>query len=423
MNKNTNFSKIWLNYYFVDVPRTAGGDIVQVEIWNKTGITVDFLNTSRHRLLTMTARRRPPSLARNTGTASRYQQPLVSRVSKKKKGATEEANDDGTQMEPKTIDSGHRSHHSKARSIQGTNREGNEAIFNRALKEFCLNSIETGPKKLANEFVETRSAMPKNVPKTAFQAHGPKNRYKDVICLDETRVKLTWPDSGNDYIHANYVNMDGKMRYICTQGPTADTTVDFWRMVWQEKCKGILMLCEVMEMGKKKCEQYWPLKVGEEGEYGPIKVKTLKVLQTEEHLHTTHLEITAVGETRQVHHILWEKWPDRGVPKDYLGCLRLIKRINPIVPVVVHCSAGIGRTGTIVGLEMLQLKLQKGEVCTMAEVVAELRKYRHGSVQTDVQFLYMHRVIMELATNRKAITRAELQGFYEEYDKIVARTQ
>ncbi|CAD5210722.1 unnamed protein product [Bursaphelenchus okinawaensis] len=329
--------------------------------------------------------------------------------------ASQKFEDDGTQMEgmPKS------QMQTKVVSVHKTVSQDNEN-FRNALREFCMNAINIGAAKLGSDFAATRLAMPKNLPKTAFLANPTKNRYKDVFCLDNSIVKLTWPpDDPNDYIHANYVPIEGRKKYICTQGPTEKTVNDFWRMIWQEKCQGILMLTEVMELGKKKCEQYWPQKAGEEVEYGPVKVKAVKLLNPEENFHSTWLEVSAEGSSITVEHMLWKKWPDRGVPKEYMCCFRMIKKMAQFMPVVVHCSAGIGRTGTIVGLEIMLCRLQKGETCTMADIVAELRQHRHGSVQTMYQYLYMHRVMMEFAINKKAVTREEMKRFFADYEKIV----
>ncbi|CAD5210009.1 unnamed protein product [Bursaphelenchus okinawaensis] len=332
----------------------------------------------------------------------------------RRRGSSAKLEDDGTQMENQ------KSHaKSKVGSVQKT-VGGDSEYYHKALHDFVMEAVKVGPVKLAADFTATRLAMPKNLPKTAFLANPTKNRYKDVFCLDQSIVKLTWPaDDPNDYIHANYVPIEDQKKYICTQGPTEKTVIDFWRIIWQEKCKGILMLTEVMEQGKKKCEQYWPTKLGEEAEYGPVKVKVLKILTPEDHLHCTRLEVSAEDSTLTVEHMLWKNWPDRGVPKEYLSCFRMIRKMTQYVPVVVHCSAGIGRTGTIVGLEMMDNKLRKGEVCPLSDIVAELRTHRHGSVQTMFQFLYMHRTLMELAVNKRVVAKDELKDFYEKYEVII----
>uniref|UniRef100_A0A1I7YKE7 Protein-tyrosine phosphatase n=1 Tax=Steinernema glaseri TaxID=37863 RepID=A0A1I7YKE7_9BILA len=229
-----------------------------------------------------------------------------------------------------------------------------------------------------------------------------------------------WPPGHpNDYIHANWVPVHGEKRYICTQGPTEKTVEDFWRLVWQEKCRGIVMLCGVMELGKKKCEQYWPSQQGEQLTSGQLTIKNTKVHELEKMLVSSSLELSFQGQTHRVEHIIWNGWPDRGVPENHLACLRLVRKMAPLAPVVVHCSAGIGRTGTIVGLDMFQTNLYNGEKLSLADVVKELRVHRHGSVQTDVQFIYMHRVIFGLADNKKVVKEAEIAAFLAEYDAFI----
>ncbi|KAL6734802.1 hypothetical protein Aduo_005302 [Ancylostoma duodenale] len=133
--------------------------------------------------------------------------------------------------------------------------QGQEGV---ALRRDVLN---IGVRGLIKEFITMRSQTQPigNKPKVAFDANPQKNRYKDVFCTDETRVVLSWPPGKNDYIHANWVSgSDVPKKFICTQAPTKNTVEDFWRMIWQEQCKSIVMLCNIMECGKKKCEQYWP---------------------------------------------------------------------------------------------------------------------------------------------------------------------
>lgn len=145
------------------------------------------------------------------------------------------------------------------------------------------------------------------------------------------------------------------------------------------------MLAEVKEQGRPKCEQYWP--TGEEpATYGPFTIKKLNMIPSETCLKVTTLELCYGDDTRKVEHMAWQGWPDRGAPTEYGCCLRLIQKMQRANSIyVVHCSAGIGRTGTIVGLDMIMKKFEKGEKATMPEIVAELRKYRLGSVQTEVQ--------------------------------------
>ncbi|KAK6023055.1 Protein-tyrosine phosphatase, partial [Ostertagia ostertagi] len=121
-------------------------------------------------------------------------------------------------------------------------------------------------------------------------------------------------------------------------------------------------------------------------------------------------------EKHTVEHYQWRDWPDRGVPAVNLSSFRLLVRVRRLTPIVVHCSAGIGRTGTIVGLDVLYAKLSKGQVVTLESVVRSIRNDRHGSVQTDVQYLFMHRILMAVAENKRVITSSDVEKFITDYD-------
>lgn len=291
------------------------------------------------------------------------------------------------------------------------------------LKDWALQTIKLGIAGLVKEFAELKletAGAPRI--KTAFDANPDKNRYKDVFCQDESRVILKGTGSNNnDYIHANWVAVQGENRFICSQGPTEKTVDDFWRMVWENKCRAIVMLCNIFEQGRKKCEQYYPAKPNDaplETSSGII-IRNIASTDVEKMLTVSVLEMTVDGETFSVRHYFWNSWPDRGVPSNIMACLRLLARIKAFSPVVVHCSAGIGRTGTIVGLEMCQQTILSGEPLSMFSIVKKLRSYRHGAVQTDIQYVYMHRVMMGLAENKKVVSQEKLVPFYESYDAFL----
>ena len=180
-----------------------------------------------------------------------------------------------------------------------------------------------------------------------------KNRYRDVTCRDPNRVILT-DGKGCDYIHANFIRGDPlQTQFIATQGPTSSTIVDFWRMIQQEGVGLIVMLCDMVENGKKKCEMYYPKAVGETLTFGDMKVSFLGVVSLDQHIDRTSLRIcTADGQVRDLRHYHFKSWPDKHVPKSSRAILRLLTYIRQpqAPPVVVHCSAGIGRTGTFVNL-------------------------------------------------------------------------
>uniref|UniRef100_A0A914ZJK3 Protein-tyrosine phosphatase n=2 Tax=Parascaris univalens TaxID=6257 RepID=A0A914ZJK3_PARUN len=325
------------------------------------------------------------------------------------------AEEDGTQIE--------RVDRTKKRK-GATIRKGDSPEMIEQMRAFCLASARCGVQGLVQEFMEIKKSTPPpaQLKKTAFDKNTDKNRYKDVYCTDDTRVVLTYPPGcDNDYIHANWVDIrESKHKFICTQAPKTNTLVDFWRMVWQEKSKAIVMLCNIMECGKKKCEQYWPANVGETQTYGPITVKNLKNVQAEKMLTVSQLEVSSNSEPPlSVEHMFWNNWPDRGVPENYLACFRLLARLKNYTHIVVHCSAGIGRTGTVVGLEMAMQAFMAGEKLSMVDVVKELRRQRPGSVQTDVQYVYMHRCIIGLSENKKAVKREEMSSFMEQFDQLL----
>ncbi|CAJ0607191.1 unnamed protein product [Cylicocyclus nassatus] len=324
--------------------------------------------------------------------------------------------DDGTQVERAT--------RARRRAPRRGGAQVDTPEFRNAFREFCLQVNKIGVQGLVTEYVTLRAqTQPIGAkPKLAFDANPKKNRYKDVYCADQSRVVLNWPAGASDYIHANWITgTDVPRKFICTQGPTAQTVEDFWRMIWQEKCKSIVMLCNVIECGKKKCEQYWPEASNPTMrlEGCNLNLRYIKSQDVESNILQTSIEVTVNADVRNRHiveHIQWKDWPDRGVPPTNLSSFRLLMRVRNLTPIVVHCSAGIGRTGTIVGLDMLYTKLEKGTLVTLESIVRDLRKDRHGSVQTDAQYLYMHRILIAVAENKRVVSAADVEKFVTDYD-------
>ncbi|GMR60334.1 hypothetical protein PMAYCL1PPCAC_30529, partial [Pristionchus mayeri] len=345
------------------------------------------------------------------------------------------ADDDGTQVDASAKNRRKKSSQGAggATKRKRANTTLNENAYKNVFKEFVANSCKIGIQGLLAEFddIKKQTQAIGTTPKIAFDAHPDKNRYKDVFCVDGSRVVLK--EGSHDYIHANWVAVPDKRQYICTQGPIAATIDDFWRMVWQEKCKSIVMLCNIVECGKKKCEQYWPEAATQETVYGALTVKATAKSEFEKLMTVTNLTVTDGSETLEVEHIIWNNWPDRGVPSDVLTCFKLLDKLKKLSPTVIHCSAGIGRTGTIVGLDLILSRLKAGEVKTAKEVniatptklsnlphpiVIELRSKRHGSVQMDIQYLYIHRVVIALGLSRKVVKDSEVKGFVDAYEAL-----
>ncbi|EJW74167.1 hypothetical protein WUBG_14923, partial [Wuchereria bancrofti] len=149
-----------------------------------------------------------------------------------------------------------------------------------ALEKFALATVAKKIDGLRAEFATLKTFVPTAISQAAFDRNKDCNRYNNIICYDHTRVVLRFnvpPD--RDYIHANYVRTslcNLPNNFICTQGPMDSTVNDFWRLVWQEKPKTIVMLCKVIECGKQKCSQYFPLNQGETKQYGKIIVKNVR---------------------------------------------------------------------------------------------------------------------------------------------------
>ncbi|XP_048147785.1 receptor-type tyrosine-protein phosphatase kappa-like isoform X7 [Corvus hawaiiensis] len=227
-----------------------------------------------------------------------------------------------------------------------------------------------------------------------------KNRYKSIIPYDHCRVVLQPSDTGNGYINASYVDSYRSPRFfIAAQGPLAGTVVDFWQMVWQEKTSVIVMLTGLVEQNKIKCEQYWP---EQEQVYGDFTV-TLNNTWTTTGLVKRIFCLQKAGcalprAVEQFHYLLW---PDHGVPRNPSQLLYLVEVVNkrvleaPAGPVLVHCSAGIGRTGTFIALDFL-LKMGKAEgKVDVFHCVQQLREQRVSMVQTKEQYSFLYEALLE----------------------------
>ncbi|XP_035391030.1 tyrosine-protein phosphatase non-receptor type 9 [Electrophorus electricus] len=269
------------------------------------------------------------------------------------------------------------------------------------------------------EYEELRQEQPSGTFHCALAAcNQERNRYGDVLCLDQTRVRLkSRRNERSDYINASF--MDGykqKNAYIGTQGPLEKTYGDFWRMVWEQNVLVIVMTTRTDEGGRRKCGQYWPLQEGGQEVYGHVAVVSQRV-DNHSHYNQTTLELhnTETCEQRQVTHFQFLSWPDYGVPSsalcllDFLGAVkqqqrRAVKALgsqwrgHPLgPPMVVHCSAGIGRTGTFCALDICLSQLQDVGTLNVYQTVRRMRTQRAFSIQTPEQYYFCHTAILEHA--------------------------
>ncbi|XP_041426759.1 receptor-type tyrosine-protein phosphatase T-like isoform X2 [Xenopus laevis] len=226
-----------------------------------------------------------------------------------------------------------------------------------------------------------------------------KNRYKKVIPYDNSRVILRSNPSGWDYINASYIDgyKDPKF-FIATQGPLPETLADFWHMVWQEKSSVIVMLTGLEEQNKVKCERYWPEEIQT---YGDIRVSVESTTQTGAFV-TRSFTLQKVGGSAQrtVEQLHYLQWPDHGVPSKSAGLLQLIEQMNKCKlpgsgPVIVHCSAGIGRTGTLLALDILLKRARAEGKVNVYDCTFQMRRRRLNMVQNQGQYLFLYDVLLE----------------------------
>jgi len=267
-------------------------------------------------------------------------------------------------------------------------------------------------------FVEAESLK---IKKTSDEAKKPQNkvlnRYQDVSPYDETRIILKRGDTS--YINANLVQIcDCERQYILTQGPLENSTPHFWLMVWEQNTKAIVMLNKVIEKKKLKCHQYWPKKRKDNDKFiwndVGLSVEFISKINHGFYVHSIlKLNDLNSGESREVYHFHYTDWPDFGVPKTPTPFLRFLRDIRrsggldlPHGPAVVHCSAGIGRSGTFCLIDSCLIKMNTSEGLNYVHIrtlLVEMRKCRLGLVQAPEQLRFVYQSVIEaLDTNWEA---------------------
>ncbi|CAH1153419.1 unnamed protein product [Phaedon cochleariae] len=235
-----------------------------------------------------------------------------------------------------------------------------------------------------------------------------KNRYPDIKAYDQTRVKLTQVDSiaGSDYINANYVlGYKERKKFICAQGPMDTTVNEFWRMIWEQHLELILMLTNLEEYSKTKCAKYWPDKTDGDKIFGDITVTHIQEIRYSDYI-VRELKImrTCAGkelEERNIVQYHYLVWKDFMAPEHPNGIIKFIKRVNEAYSVekgsiLVHCSAGVGRTGTLVALDCLLLQLKEEGQVSIFNTICDLRHQRNFLVQSLKQYIFIYRALMEV---------------------------
>ncbi|XP_059165119.1 tyrosine-protein phosphatase non-receptor type 9-like [Physella acuta] len=301
-----------------------------------------------------------------------------------------------------------------------------------------LTKINTLKRKgLFAEYASIKMEAPSGTFNTSkLKANVTKNRYTDVLCLDHSRVVLPIidDDPSSDYINANFV--DGYMQknaFISTQGPLPKTFVDFWRMVWHNQCRVIVMTTRTVERSRMKCGQYWPNDEQTDEQFEEFIVYNNGIIANENFTETILvLHNTNTGESCQITHLQFTSWPDYGVPPaapflDFLFRVRSIQEAatkemgtawagHPLgPPIVVHCSAGIGRTGTFITVDICLRCLEHVGTVDVKETVRRIRSQRAFSIQMPDQYVFCHQAVIEHA-QRQGLINSMQQVTLEDSD-------
>ncbi|GFT97386.1 tyrosine-protein phosphatase non-receptor type 9 [Nephila pilipes] len=303
-----------------------------------------------------------------------------------------------------------------------------------SIEEFIEHLQKKGKRGLYEEYADIKSKTSEGTFESSrLKSNQSKNRYSDVLCYDHTRVKISCVDSDpcSDYLNANFV--DGfcqKNAFISTQGPLPKTFPDFWRMVWEFQVGVIVMTTRTIERSRAKCGQYWPKEEESSEEYGTFSVYNEAVEHCNDYT-ITNLTVmdTKTKSSRKVFHMQFTSWPDYGVPgsalamlgfrdkvrdkqKDHLACMVDKWSGHPNgPPIVVHCSAGIGRTGTFITLDISICRLEATGLIDVRTTVEKIRSQRAHSIQMPDQYVFCHLALLEYALSHRLLQDVDLTGF------------
>uniref|UniRef100_A0A8C7ZHW7 Receptor-type tyrosine-protein phosphatase epsilon n=1 Tax=Oryzias sinensis TaxID=183150 RepID=A0A8C7ZHW7_9TELE len=229
-----------------------------------------------------------------------------------------------------------------------------------------------------------------------------KNRYPNILPYDNSRVVLTQLDGNpcSDYVNASFVDVTIFIPYIFVGlfvilGPKEDTVADFWRMVWEQKVATVVMLTNLKERKEDKCYQYWP----DQGcwTYGNVRVAVEDFTVLVDY---TIRKFCVQYTPRLVTQLHFTSWPDFGVPFSPIGMLKFLKKVkavNPLFsgPIVVHCSAGVGRTGTFIVIDAMIDMMHAEQKVDVFGFVSRIREQRSQLIQTDMQYSFVYQALLE----------------------------
>ncbi|KAM9463054.1 receptor-type tyrosine-protein phosphatase epsilon isoform 1-T3 [Clarias gariepinus] len=272
-------------------------------------------------------------------------------------------------------------------------------------EEYRIRSADDG--KL---FREQYNSLPGGNPQGTYEEankddNKEKNRYPNILPYDHSRVVLTQTDGipHSDYVNASYIDgYKDKNKFIAAQGPKHETVADFWRMIWEQKSATIVMLTNLKERKEDKCYQYWP----DKGcwMYGNVRVAvediTVLVDYTIRKFCVQYQASDGSKTPRLVTQLHFTSWPDFGVPFSPIGMLKFLKKVKQVNPsyagpIVVHCSAGVGRTGTFIVIDAMIDMMHEEQKIDVFGFVSRIRDQRSQLVQTDMQYSFIYQALLE----------------------------
>nr|XP_046178533.1 receptor-type tyrosine-protein phosphatase S-like isoform X2 [Oncorhynchus gorbuscha] len=287
---------------------------------------------------------------------------------------------------------------------------GNTEVAARSLFSYMqkLGNVESGEhvtgmelefKRLANTKAHTSRFVSANLPCNKF-----KNRLVNIMPYETTRVCLQPIRGleGSDYINASYIDGYRQQRgYMATQGPLAETTEDFWRMLWEHNSTIVVMLTKLREMGREKCHQYWPAERSARYQY--FVVDPMAEYNMPQYI-LREFKVTDArdGQSRTVRQFQFTDWPEQGVPKSGEGFIDFIGQVHKTKeqfgqdgPISVHCSAGVGRTGVFITLSIVLERMRYEGAVDIFQTVKMLRTQRPAMVQTEDEYQFSYQATLE----------------------------
>uniref|UniRef100_A0A8C0ZJ60 Tyrosine-protein phosphatase non-receptor type 13 n=1 Tax=Cyanistes caeruleus TaxID=156563 RepID=A0A8C0ZJ60_CYACU len=226
-----------------------------------------------------------------------------------------------------------------------------------------------------------------------------KNRYKNILPYDTTRVPL---GVEGGYINASFIRMpvgNEEFVYIACQGPLPTTVADFWQMVWEQNCTVIAMMTQEVEGEKIKCQRYWPdvlnktTMINDRLRLALVRLQQLKGFI----IRVLELEEIQTGEVRHISHLNFIAWPDHDTPSqpdDLLTFISYMRHVHRSGPIITHCSAGIGRSGTLICIDVVLGLISRDLDFDISDLVRTMRLQRHGMVQTEDQYIFCYQVVL-----------------------------